>query len=324
MPIDAFLSFIYISRAVVNLLGIIGNIISFIVFCRPVFRKNSISVYCCALAIFDCFTINQLYVDICLIFDYYPPELSDIVCKIFYYITTAFSNIPAWILVAFSIDKMLSMKKSQRFEFVKTRSFQFGIIAMSAIANILIFSEVLVLLVRVPEPDSSEYNSTNLTLACDLAAMPYISIFGTLYLIIGSILPFAIMVYSSVSIVKLITTSRRKSIGDGKQAAIRRRKSRDFKFAVTSLTFNFSFIALKLPLVLYYVLSSIGVNTPYAYFNVSSLLFFINSSISFIVHFVSNSIFRKELCLLLRINTSVPVEHAQSTVITVRPLHSGD
>ena len=323
---EAFYNFINISRGTVNLLGIIGNLISFIVFCRPAFRKNSISIYCCALAIFDCFTINQLIMDICLIIDtdFYPPDHSDIVCKIYFYISSSFSNIPAWILVAFSVDKMLSMRKSQRFDFVRTRSFQLGLIAVIAIANILIFSEILVLLERSLVPESGDISS-NLTLACESTAMPYIKIVGALYLLIGSILPFAIMMYSSVSIVKLISRSRRKSIGDGMKAAVRRRKSRDFKFAVTSLTFNFLFIALKLPLCLHYVLSSLGVDVPYDFFLIASLLFFINSSISFLVHFVSNSIFRKELCLLLGINFAVPVEHGQSTmVITVRPLHSGD
>lgn len=177
MPPDAFVSFIYISRAVVNLLGIIGNIISFIVFCRSVFRKNSISVYCCALAIFDCFTINQLYIDICLIFDYYPPDNSEIICKIYFYISSAFSSIPPWILVTFSVDKMLSMRKTQKFEFMNKRSFQIGIIAVFAIANILLFSEIPVLLVRVPrELENYSY------LTCDSTAMPYINIVGALLL----------------------------------------------------------------------------------------------------------------------------------------------
>jgi hypothetical protein len=313
---SAFARFIYISREVVNLVGIIGNIISFLVFCRPVFKKNSIRVYACALAIFDCFTLNQLYVDFGLIFfDYYPPDHSDITCKIYYYISTAFSCIPPWILVVFSIDKILSMKKSPKFKLFKKRFFQLTLIAVFAIVNILIFSEILVLLVRTPEIDDI---SSNLTLLCDSTVMPYANIVGAMYLLLGGIVPFVIMLGTSISIARLLSHSRQKSIGDRKIALARRRKSRDFKFAVTSLTFNFLFIALKLPLVLYYVISSFNIDTPSVYFYISTLLFFINSSISFLVHFVSNSIFRKQFYLLIKCRSSLSVD--QSTVISVRPL----
>lgn len=318
---DAFYMFIYISRGSVNLLGIIGNLISFVVFCRPVFTKNSISVYCCALAIFDSFlAINQLYIDIYLSLDYFPPEHSDIVCKIYYYITTAFSGIPAWILVAFSIDKILSMRKSRRLELIKKRSFQFGIIAVFAISNILIFSEVLALIGLVPVDES---NFTEFT--CDLTEMPYVGIIGGLYLLEASIVPFLIMFGTSITIVRLITRSGRKSIGYGKNALAQRRKTRDFKFAVTSLTFNCLFITLRLPLVLFYILTSVEIYVTDSYLQIASLLFFINSSISFLVHFASNSIFRKELVILFKIRLPFKVTRMPSTsIIHVHPLNSSD
>ena len=312
MAYDSFTSFIYISRTVVNLIGIIGNIISFIVFCRPVFRKNSISVYCCALAIFDCFTLNQLIMDINILFDYFPPNYSDIICKVFYYITIAFSGIPAWILVAFSIDKILSMKNS-KFVFFKKRSFQIGIIAVFAIANILIFSEILVFLKRVPI-----YPNNSIDLMCDLTYMPYISIVVGLYLLEASLIPFVIMFCSSVFIVRLLVQSRRRIIGDGNNASVQNRKGKEFKFAVISLTFNCLFITLKLPLAMFYILSSIGILMPYSYINLATLLFFINSSISFLVHFISNSIFRKELGIIIKIVLLIPVDHLQLLSTTNR------
>lgn len=318
MAYDAFVSFIYISRVLINFLGIIGNILSFIVFSRPVFRKNSISVYCCALAIFDCFTINQLIMDIYHFYYYFPPEHSEIICKLFYYITIAFSGIPAWILVAFSIDKILSMKNSN-FEFYKKRSFQFVLIAFFAIANILIFSEILVFLKRVPI-----YPNNSVDLMCDLAYMPYISIVVELYLLEASLVPFVIMFCSSIVIVKYLTESRRKIMGNANNALVQRRKSRDLKFAVTSLTFNCFFIILKMPLVIYYILSSTGLDIPsYSYLNVASLLFFINSSISFLVHLTSNSIFRRELGIILRIAFFLQVDNVQPPVVAnIIPIRS--
>lgn len=321
MPIESFYTVIGITRLIIICLGIIGNLISFIVFCRPVFRKNSVSVYCRALAIFDCFTLCQLSMDISqLFYDFYPPDNSDIFCKIFYYNSTAFSCILAWILVAFSVDKVIIMKKSTRFDFFKKRSFQLSVVAVLAVFNLLLFSEVLILLVRVPEIKD---NSTQLL--CDLTAMPYIEIFGALYLIIGSLVPFLIMIATSVFTAKLLKESRHRSIGHGNSVIVQKRKNRDLKFAATSLTFNCLFIILTLPLVFYYVLSSAGIEMSMEYFESSSIFFFLNCSISFLVHFISNSIFRKELCIILRIRVSVPVEHVQSTrIIVVKPLNSID
>ena len=318
MVYDTFVSFVYTTRIVVNLLGIIGNIISFIVFCRPVFRKNSISVYCCALAIFDCFTLNQLIMEICHLFDYFPPEHSDIICKMYFYITIGFSGIPAWILVAFSIDKILGMKNSNRFKFFKKRSFQFGIIAFFVIANILIFSEILLYLKRV-----RQFPNNSIDLMCDLTYMPYIIIVVGLYLLEATLIPFVIMFCSSVFIVRLLVQSRRRVIGDGNTASVQNRKGKEFKFAVTSLTFNCFFIILKMPLALYYILHIAGLKIPSYYFlNIASLLFFINSSISFLVHFISNSIFRRQLVIILRILLFLPVDNVQSHVVNLRRIQA--
>ena len=317
MANDVVVSGIRIALLSVNILGIIGNIISFIVYCRSVFRKNSISVYCCALAIFDCFTINELYMDINMVFfDYFPPFYSDLSCKMYYYVITAFSGIPAWILVSFSMDKMLSMKNSNRFKFIKKRSFQLGIIAVIAIANLLIFSEILIYLVRTAVTKDYIY--------CDLSRMPYITIVVLVYLLVASIIPFIIMIVTSVSMVRLLAQSRRKTIGVGNNILVQRRKNRDFKFAFTSLTFNFLFITLKLPLVLYYILNGAGIIMPYYYIYFALLLFYVNSSISFLVHLVSNSLFRKELGIILRIHFYIPFFHTRTStrVLTIPQLQS--
>lgn len=281
-------------RGLVNFLGIFGNIASFAIFSRETFSKNSINIYCRALAIFDCFTLNQLYSDINLIFlKIYPPHGSVGYCKFSFYCTVAFSSIPGWILVAFSLDKMLTMKKLPRFEFIKKRSFQIGLIIGIAIFHVLLYSEVLFLL-------NLGYNYYTNTTYCNSYAMPYANLVVSVYLIEGSLVPFVIMVVTSVFMVKLIRRSGRKSIGGGNLANVRKRRTRDVKFAITSLTFNFLFIILKLPLVLYYLLLSVNVDSGDYFFQIATLLFFVFSSISFLIHLASNSIFRREIVEIFR------------------------
>lgn len=310
------MNFVFGFRASVSLLGIVGNAISFAVFSRQVFANNSISVYCRALAIFNSFTIVQIYVDVSSLFGFYPQHAWDAVCKIFIYTPPALSSIPAWILVAFALDKLLTMKKSQRFDFVKKRWFQMGFVAAVALIHVLAYSEILVLLNRWPDPP----NSTDFY--CLSANLPGNNIIGAIYLLEASLVPFAIMFTSSLSIYKMLKMSRRRSIGDGMVAAAKRRKSRDIKFAVTSLTFNVLFIVLKLPFVMYYVFRSFGLDLGTYFFDLASILFFVNASISFLVYYVSNSIFRNELFSILMLNKRNQIEAAQSTVINVRPIHT--
>lgn len=315
MPSLAYIT--YGTRGSVNLVGILGNIISFVIFSRSAFSKNSIGVYCRALALFNCFTLNQLAADVALFFyDSYPPDFIDIYCKLSYYITVVGSSITAWILVAFSVDKMLSMKKQPRFDFIKKRSFQLGLIVGIFFFHLVLYIELPILLYSGLDPKLNETKCIK----------PYDSIIGALYLVEASLIPFIVMVYSSVVIIRTIGQSRRKSIV-GKEA-VRKRRTRDFKFALTSLSLNFLFISLKLPLVLFYALSSVGFLLNDDYFQIATLLFFANASISFFVYVASNSLFRRELvdCVNIRRRSSLvrPADtmHRRSTLITVRPLPS--
>lgn len=311
-------------RMSVNFLGIIGNIITFVVFARPAFRKNSISTYCCALAVVECFTILQVYSDLNLVVWYiYPQDQSNVGCKISYYVTVAFSSISGWILVMFAVDKLINMRgKNHKYQFIKKRSFQLAIIGIIVLANTLLYSEILVLL------NLSVYNNTttldeNLDGAyyCSSSGMPYYNIVGAVYLVEASLIPFGFMIWSSIKIIKAINMSRQKSIQPGNAASLAKRKSRDFKFAITSLTFNVTFILLKLPFVLYFIFAGFGIDLSNYYYMLSSLLFYVNASIGFVVHVVSNSLFRKEILVMLHLATKNQVDF-QTTLITVRPLRN--
>lgn len=89
--------------------GLFGNLISFVVYSRKTFRRNSINVYCRALAIFDSYImIVQMANTISIIF--YNADLyaqSDSACKFSIYSFVATPPITSWILVLLAIDKLL-------------------------------------------------------------------------------------------------------------------------------------------------------------------------------------------------------------------------
>ena len=135
--------------------------------------------------------------------------------------------------------------------------------------------------------------------------------FNFIFVIEGSGLPFLIMFFSSVIMIKTLRDSRHHV--EIFSSVDQKKKSRDRKFAVTSITFNVLFIALKMPLL---VVTLIGYNfvSTYLYY-IALALYFLNYSISFLVHFFTNSLFRKELFILLRFRNRVAdsIDHPNQT-----------
>jgi hypothetical protein len=97
--------------------GLVGNFLSFLVFSRKTFRNYSIGVYCRALAIADSFILYRLVFDL---FNYLNNTTlsyqSDFLCKLNGYMQIGLSPISIWVLVAFSVDKMINVfGRAQRF-----------------------------------------------------------------------------------------------------------------------------------------------------------------------------------------------------------------
>lgn len=276
---------------IMAVLGIIGNIISFIVFSRPTFQKNSVSIYFRALAIFDMFIIYSAILDFYYIFyEYFIPNYSNSVCVACTYSYYTLGSITGWILISFSIDRVQSLKKV-------TNTMKRPIVHYSVI--IAIFLVLLLLYIEIPiylRLSPIEIYGTTFYV-CDPSLLPFGKVINIIYIVDGSILPFVIMTISSLVTIKLLRDSR-SHVGTFLMAD-NKRKNRDNKFAITSLAFNFLFIVLKMPLV---IVITIGYNfVNYYFLQIAILLFFLDYSIKFFVHFVSNCLFRRELFILLRI-----------------------
>jgi len=67
LAISIFLILLKISFATVSI-GLVGNLLSFLVYSRKAFKKNSINIYCRALAIVDSLiiAINNNYNETCM------------------------------------------------------------------------------------------------------------------------------------------------------------------------------------------------------------------------------------------------------------------
>lgn len=294
-------------RAALILLGLIGNIVSFVVFSRPVFSKNSISTYSRALAIFESYTLGQLITDIVLLTNnfLYLANSNILWCKVSFYMNTGLAAIPGWILIAFSIDKILNMKRIKS-NWLKKRWAQYTTVLGLAVFNLLLYIEIPIFLAPVTIP------YTSITI-CDTSLLSFGTAFNILNLVAGSLLPFAIMFVTSIVSIKLIRDSKkaieRRSGTLASSSSKLNVLSRDAKFAVTTITFNVLFVTMRLPIIVVSI---------YGYTKVSSfiikfalLLHFLNSSMCFVVHFVSNSLFRRELARIFRLTRDT--DHLESS-----------
>jgi hypothetical protein len=286
-------------------IGLIGNVVSFLVFSRPVFRKNSISTYFRALAIFDCFTISELVSTIYVLFyGIFNGQTSDSACKEYFYVGIAFGSIPGWILIALSIDKVLNMKRIGA-NILRKRSFQYAVIFIIVLSNLLLYIGVAIYL-KLVTIDLYGFPY----ILCDTSTLSFGAFISTMYMIEGSVLPFIIMLTTSIISIRMIRKST-QNINRERQKDPNR-TNRDIKFAFSSVIFNFSFIILKFPLVFLLFLGNFipSLNTAYDLLTILTTVYNFHYSNSFFIHLASNSIFRREFWKMFRF--LIPVDFQSS------------
>lgn len=93
----------------------------------------------------------------------------------------------------------------------------------------------------------------------------------------------------------------------GKRHFVRRILKFVRKFAISSITFNVVFFLLKMPMTI--IIYSGYTSANFYLFQIAFSLFFLNFSTSIFVHFFTNSLFRRELFILLRIRKPLDSAH---------------
>lgn len=132
---------------IVTCIGLVGNLFTFLIFSRKVFAKNSINIYGRAMAFFDSFIFFYFFYNgSALIFNTDLANVAPFWCKFLYYIGLGFLNIPCWILVAFSIDKLFCVLNynNRLLQILNKTSFQLAVVAFVTLLCCLTFAFVLV------------------------------------------------------------------------------------------------------------------------------------------------------------------------------------
>ena len=272
-----------VTEAVV-LIGLIGHVITFLIFSRSKFRTNSIGIYCRALAIFDsnilCYAVMNL---IEILNGYSTAFSSEIACKVYAYTLYALGSISGWIIIAFSVDKLLSLRRVT--STMKRPIIYYLILTAIVLIHLTLYVVILIYLRPVDIPGYG--------VLCDVSTLWFGETLNIVYMAESSIIPFIIMFITSLITIKSLWKSRRQvGMAINLSTQQNKRKNRNSMFALTSLTFNILFIVLKMPLL---VCLTIGFANLSKYFlQVAVFLYLIKFSILFFVNFLINSLFRRE------------------------------
>lgn len=277
----------------VLLFGISGNILTFAIFSRKIFAKNSINIYARSIALFDSFIIIRLVNDAVVLF--FGIDLSihySFQCKAMIYIAVGVLSIPAWILVAFSLDKMLCvLQHKHRFGLLKKKQFQLAVVAILASIHCLLFLEIPIYL------EIRQVNNGTKKI-CSPANIPFWYVINTGSMFISVLIPFGIlMVTTLVTFMTLFKSSRRMKSSIRTRVRTRcRRVSKDKNYAVNSIACSLTFVLLKMPLIFnhFYALTTNPILKKNM-FEFTLILLYANNSIGFLVNFATNSIFRNEI-----------------------------
>ena len=170
-------------------IGFIGHVISIKVFLRKPFRKNSISTYCISLAIVECLSLVK-FAQVLTIIAFNINNLNDLseeLCKSLPYIITLLTSIQPFIMVAFSVDKLLSMR-TRSLSIIKKKWFQWSVVIAIVLFNVAIYIYYPILLKR-REAAPGRF-------VCDQSAMSFFTIYMTENLIETIILPSISIYYS--------------------------------------------------------------------------------------------------------------------------------
>jgi hypothetical protein len=216
-----------------------------------------------------------------------PSILSNVICKLWWYILYSFDSQSSMLLVYISIDRYVSIKIPSFRYFMRKRNNQLIFYIMKLMFNLIYYLPVVYnyTLIRTNETLICTFNdqySQQLLSYMDLANL---LIFPSTLILIFSIL-------LGIEVIK-----SRSRILDNFLKEENEFFFKNLSFTISSTVLNIIYLLLVIPISFYSFLPDF---TEIYGFIFSYYLFYLTYSINFYVLFISNSLFRKEFILFLK------------------------
>jgi hypothetical protein len=298
-PIELVTNVIFFLYPLIVLIGTLCNALAFIIFSRNKFKNSIFSTYFRYLTLND--TVSLLFLSLnkflILKFDLYIGEISDMFCKLIGFSAYGIPAISSWILVIISFDRMINISFTQRFLFRKCVKFQVTTCIGIFLFNLTYYGHLFFSELYYTTQYDNVTNMTTQVVFCSAYETTHILSWSDLFN--STLIPFTLMIITTIITLKSLFKQRSKvkytSVKSSNQNKIS--KSKDAKFACTSIALNIMFFLLNLPfcilslLSLYLTIDDKILDLIKAFI---SILYYLNFLTVFFVNILFNSLFKTE------------------------------
>jgi hypothetical protein len=217
--------------------------------------------------------------------------LSTFACKLYEYTNFMICSISSWLLVLISVERCVGIAFGKRIQIFKNRKFELFLIALAIIYNFLLYTPFLLYQeLQQTITNNTDTNETQIDFSCDFSELEYIQTFYLMDMINSTLVPYGIMVVSSIILIVFVIKSRMriKHLTNSKEKKF---LIKEIRFGMTILLLNFFFVILNLPICV----ANYFDNLSDFMYDFIAYIFMISFCINFYILAVFNTIIRKEV-----------------------------
>lgn len=277
-------------------LGLVANLLMFVVYCHGSLSKLSVSIYFRCQAV--CAALQSLYQLFAYFLNVSLTNLSHVECKLVDFLLNLSSPVWTWFQVVASLDRFLTVSDPTRYKFM-TSLLARRIVTASVVAYNIAYNSFI--LVEQLNPNSPDLYVCQARPGDNLGLMDFVN---------ESAIPVVLLGLVSVGTILSVVKSRRQLQPD---LSSRQTRIRDVKFSVMMIVLNLLFLASVTPNRLN---NLVGINPfSYGYYRVIFAALAADFSDLYVsnvfwVHFVANQFVRREFRKLVQsgtrfLNTSI-------------------
>ena len=279
--------------------GLISNIISFIIYKRKVFSKQSIGTYLSWLSVSNLIAILTILQNLFVKFEW---TKTLIYCKFYVYLHYINIQYCSWILVINSFDHLLSVTMAFKYKIKLLQEKCYQI-------TILLFVLLILFLINIPLLLNSFYDAA--TFECDLYEK-YNYLIAILDMLVCTLIPFVLMTISTTIIIIRLFQWKNDTHSIRTQNESRR-NVRKTQFARTVIGINLLFLICNLPISIILIIINyknlndsnlkpsideqlLAAKLELSY-KVFHMLMYSHNASPLIIYLICNKLFRKEFLI---------------------------
>ena len=234
----------YIQVPIVLCLGIIGNTFGFLILFKKKLLQIGPRFIFQALFLTDSIYLVQILQPY-LAYSYNKDLslVSPFVCASYWYFNYLLSSISPWLLSYISVERYISIRYSKWKLILRNITNQWIFFIIIVTFNFVYYSEVIFL-----SGFQSTNNSNTSSSQCVFNSIEAQAIISYMDLAHRVIIPFILMVISSILLIESIRKVRLPISGSRRQD---RRLKKDIRFAITSILLDCIYLVLSLPISIY-------------------------------------------------------------------------